>query len=123
MASIGKISLAQLLRSTFGTITQTRQNPGPTVTGATAIVAVPLNPNRVSLVICNLGTNYVYVSPQEDVSATKGIALPPGGSSISFRWDVDMMMLAGRMFAISPAGASQLFVMEEELIDNVGEGK
>jgi hypothetical protein len=81
-----------------------------------AMVAVnliaPADPRRVGLTIFNLSANIVYLSPQTDVSATKGIRLAASGGSISLIWDRDFELCSTAWYCMASADTSAVYVLE-----------
>lgn len=106
------ITLADLLMERFKVRTRAVENPRPTVTGAAAILVLSNNPNRLGIAMINLGANPIYVGLEGDTSATKGIRLDANGGSVSMIWDEDFQTVGWAWWAISPDGASRLYVLE-----------
>ena len=70
------------------------------------------NPNRLGLIILNLGAYDIYVAPTSDVSLDKGILLTANGGGISFNLREDFMLPALSWYAIANGGASKVYVLE-----------
>jgi len=105
-------TLSQLLQERFGVKTTYRENPKVSTVGVTAVQIVSYNPNRLGLVVINLSTNNMYVSPWLDVSSTKGILLAPLGGSLSLIWDEDYEFTANEFYAVAAAAASAIYCLE-----------
>lgn len=52
------------------------------------------DPARVALVIINLGTVSVFVTPQIPATTTRGIVLGASGGSVSMNWQDDLVLPA-----------------------------
>lgn len=74
------------------------------------------NPNRASFLIVNLSANQIYVSPQNDVSSTKGIYVAPNGGTMLMQWDIDFELVTSEFFAVASANNSSVFILENILI-------
>jgi hypothetical protein len=80
--------------------------------GVSVVEILSSNPNRVSILIVNLSLNNLYISPQNDVSATKGIYIAPSGGAITLQWDRDFELVSQPFFAIASGAASDVFILE-----------
>lgn len=85
------------------------------VTEVTAGLAVtPLiggDPDRLELVVLNLGGNDVFISPLTDVSTTKGIRLAANGGQFILQRFYDHSLTGWGLYCVSAAATSGLFVM------------
>lgn len=106
------LSLAQMLEALFGIRSYLRTNPEVSSVGVSASRILRGNPQRVSIVVFNLSANNVYIAPFNDVSATNGFYIAPNGGSVTMQWDRDFEMLSHEWWGIAPAGASNIYVME-----------
>jgi hypothetical protein len=70
------------------------------------------NPNRLSLIISNIGTFPVYCKFEQDFAAPDGILLAPNGGFIAFLWDEDFDVVGWSMHGLATGGASQVNVLE-----------
>ena len=82
------------------------------VTGAVAVVVLQNVADRLAALIVNLGGNPVSLALSPDVSATNDIIIAAGGATLSMDVDEDFTLVTRQLYAISPAGASQLYVLE-----------
>lgn len=112
-------SLDNLLRSQYGVRTRYISNPLTSAVGVTVTKICPIRPNRVGLTVTNMGATTIYLSPENDVSATKGIILPGGGTTITFRWDIDMHLVASDFYALSSAAGGLIYVLENVIYEEV----
>lgn len=92
-----------------GPCTMTESTPA---TSATPSIIALTSPDRVGLAFINLGANNVYIALTSAVGTTNGILL--GASGGSFNTDVrdDYTLPAQAWYAVSPAGASTVYVLE-----------
>ena len=82
------------------------------VSTSAAVVKVKNNePDALSLLIANLGSNDVYLGLSDDVSATKGFYLAKNGGTASMNVRDDMTLPSRAWFGVSPAGASTLYTL------------
>lgn len=81
-------------------------------TSATFKSSCANDPDRVGLVIINLGIQAVYLGLDATVSATKGIFLAASGGSVSMNVRDDFTLSTREWFVISPSGASSIYVLE-----------
>lgn len=79
---------------------------------ATAAAITGNNPDRLGLLIVNLGANTGYFGLRPNVSASNGFALAANGGSVSLSVDEDFTLVTRELFGIGPGGASQLYVLE-----------
>lgn len=106
-------TLEALISSYFGCKTHMNIDPsGNIALGAAVERIVPNNPNRVGLNIINLGANVAYVLPSNDPTATHGIRLDANGGSLVLAWDRDFQMVGYDWWGVSPAGATEITVLE-----------
>lgn len=106
------MSLADLLMERFKVKTRAIENPVITSIGATAVLVLNNNPNRLAWVMVNLSVNAIYMALNNGVSATNGIYIPPNGGNVSMIWDEDFQTTAWAIWGIAPAGASAIYSFE-----------
>lgn len=70
------------------------------------------NPNRVSFLIVNLSGNAVYIAPDNQVSATRGIYLAANGGTVGFQWDRDFDLCSMDWYGMSTVDARSLLILE-----------
>lgn len=109
------LSLHDMLVNLFGIGTYERVNPVTDASAAAAAVVAHANPMRAMLLIVNLSANNVYIAPDNQVAADHGIYIAPNGGSVLLQWDRDFELCAREWWIISPAGASDIFVIENIL--------
>ncbi len=102
-------ALSDLIEQEFGGAYDTAETQVPT--NGTGYRAIPHNPECVGTTIINLGANDVYLSPSSGVSSASGIFLSASGGSMSLTVRDDLVLAGHEWYAISPAGASALFVI------------
>lgn len=105
-------TLSELLKERFGVKTTYRVNPLGATVGVSIVKIASYNPNRLGLIIFNLSANDVYIAPDSDVAATKGIKLQPNGGGTSFVWSEDFELCSFEWYAIASAAASTIYVLE-----------
>jgi hypothetical protein len=90
----------------------TRENETNPTIQTTATMLVAANPDRVGLVIINLGTNDVYMALNNGVSTSNGVKLSAGGGNVSLNVNDDFTLVAREWDAIANGGTSAVYVLE-----------
>lgn len=111
-----KLALTEMLEALFGVKTVERINPLVTQCQNTVTRLLPINENRVSLVIFNLSVNSLYILPANDVSSTKGMYIAPSGGSISLIWDRDFNLVAKDWYGIAGAANSAILCVSNVIL-------
>lgn len=107
--------VAELIQKRFGVKTTERINP-VTATALTTVTKLAANnPRRTSLLIINIGSNNIYLSPSNDVSSSKGILLVSNGGSFSTAYDEDLLLPCKDWYAIASGANSNVYVLENVL--------
>lgn len=101
-----------MLEALYGVKTYRKMSPFDTTVADTAEIVMDSNPMRLSFVIFNLSANPVFIAPSNTVDAHNGFYLAPNGGSIAVSWDIDFELASDRWYAIAPAGASEIFTLE-----------
>lgn len=91
----------------------TRENETNPLIGTTATRVIGNNPDRVGLIIVNLGANDVYIALNNSVSTTNGIKLPAAGGNVTMTVRDDFTLPAREWDGIGNGGTSLLYVLEE----------
>lgn len=81
-------------------------------TGASVVQAVGGNGDRVGLLFVNQGSNDAFIAVGPNPGATNGIRLTQAGGSASFNVRDDYTLPSRNWFVVSPAGASNVYVLE-----------
>lgn len=105
-------TLPELLNNAFGVRTRVNLNPVVSSVGTVPTQIVGNNPNRVGLLIVNLGVNNLFVLPEPDPSAAKGILLAPNGGDLVITWYEDFDWAMYEEWGIAPAGAVNILTIE-----------
>lgn len=90
-----------------------------TVSAAVTEAAAP-DPERVLLVLVNLGTVPIFVAPVNTVSSTRGIALSANGGAVTINADDDSTMVSRGWFAISTQAGQTLYRLSVRRITRLG---
>jgi hypothetical protein len=106
------ITLNELLEGLYGVKTFHQINQTVSAIGVASIPIMKGNPNRVSFLIVNLSANAIYISPMNDVSATKGIYVAPNGGSVLMQWDRDFELVSQTFYGIAAGAASSVYILE-----------
>lgn len=107
-------ALSEFVKKQFGVNTVTHINPITDTVQTTATKILNNNPDRLAVVIINLGSNPVYVSVKPDVSTSKGIRLATNGGGLILNAKDDLELVGYEFWAIADGGSSTIFVMEVE---------
>lgn len=70
------------------------------------------NPNRLAVIIINVGANNSYIGFDQNVSSTNGIFLAANGGSLSINYQQDLTLSQYEMNAISITAPSTFYVIE-----------
>ena len=87
----------------------------PTATTTSAKLVDRL-PRRVSLTIINLGSNNIYIAPEEAASTTNGIYLTGSGGSFAINLRKDAVLPLLEWSVISETSTSAVYVLEVRMI-------
>ena len=71
------------------------------------------NPDRVGLIMINLGANDVYIALNNGVSTTNGIKLPANGGNVTMTVRDDFTLPGREWDGITNAATSAMYVLEE----------
>lgn len=82
------------------------------IIGVAAAQVVANNPDRLGLLVMDLGANTLFVSTLQSVSANAGIQVAPNGGGMALNVDEDFTLVTRLLFGIAPAGNTQLYVLE-----------
>ena len=88
------------------------QESNPSIS-TSPVVVVPNNPDRVALVMVNLGAGNVFVSLANVPSASAGIFLGASGGSVTLNVRDDMTLPSRQWSAICPAGGPSVLEVIE----------
>jgi hypothetical protein len=80
--------------------------------GTSAVQIMRQDPDRLGFVIINLSVSDIYIGSFRDVSATKGIKIPPSGGSAVALWDEDFETVGKEWFGVAGALSSALLITE-----------
>jgi len=112
-------TLAEFVFLKFGGHTTVRRNPGSTSITTTASKIFKNNPQRVQLVIVNLGSSRIFIDSAESVSSTLGIPIDPGGS-IVVSADEDGEDVGRDWWGVAVSGTQTIFAKEVVLLEAEG---
>lgn len=80
--------------------------------GATPVVALLNNPERIAWVIVNTGTERVTFRLNQDVTAGQGFSLPNQGDTVSVNYLEDGQYPTHEISVIADAAGGELFITE-----------
>lgn len=109
-------TLAEYVAGKFGGHTTVRRNPGDTSITTSASEVAKNNPQRIQLVIVNLGSSRIFVDSHEGVSSTQGVPLDPGGSMVLIA-EEDGEDVGRDWWAVASTGTQTVFVKETVLLE------
>lgn len=105
-------ALEKVLQDRFGINTHSNENPVVAAFGVAAVIFLRNNPDRLAWTLVNLSANPAYVGLTNLVAATNGIYVPANGGALTMNWQEDFQMTGWAWWGITPAGASNIFVIE-----------
>lgn len=106
------LALHDMLEKLYGVKTSLRTNPLTNSVAITVTKILNYNPMRLGSVIVNLGAHPIYLAPDNQVSATRGIYLASSGGIASLSWEIDLELCSMEWYAIAVGGASDLYTVE-----------
>lgn len=112
--------LYDLIKSHFGIGSRPVFNRVATTINTTATRFLANDPDRVGVIISNVGTSTIYIGLSNSVSTTSGIPLFSGGS-ITLKWENDFESVTHERWAVASGAASTVYV--EEVIGTRGRGE
>jgi len=83
-----------------------------TTVGTSVTRILRADPDRVAVILLNLGGNDLYISPDEAPSATRGIYVGANGGSVVMLWNEDLILVGNEWFGVAPGGTTQIFTVE-----------
>lgn len=101
---------AEFLRERYAGELTERENT--TTVGTAVSEVVESNPDRLGLLILNLSNNNIFVSIENNPSATNGIRLGANGGSVAFNVTDDGMIQTRAMSALADGAGSTVYVLE-----------
>lgn len=80
--------------------------------GTAPVQILPSNPERMSLAIMNIGGINIYISPEADVSNTKGMVLLANGGVFVSNVREDLTLVTQAWYAIAEVSGGQAFALD-----------
>ena len=108
----GITTLQGLLDARFGIKTETRDNPVTATAGTGRTLVLRANPSRIAFTITNLGTNFVFLWSDAEVSSTRGVRINGNGGSAQVLFDEDFARVGYNWFVIADTGTSAISIQE-----------
>lgn len=104
------LTLQELVEQQYGVKTDVKISTIALTTTAQRIC--DNNPNRVGLLILNLGSTKSFINWSTGVSSTNGIQLVNNGGDFSLTWLEDFNIVGYEMYGVGSSGGETLFVAE-----------
>lgn len=89
-----------------------RINHMTSTVGVDPVEVAQQDPNRVVLLFVNMSANTIYLSPQKDVSPTRGIFVDANGGFVLLKKEEDFSLCTNRLWAVGVAPALEIYVLE-----------
>lgn len=115
------LSLHELIDERFGLRTRGVPNPDNVQMSTAVGLVLRNNSSRLGVIIVNLGTNSVFITPDNAPSTSRGILIQPNGGAASLIWDEDFNLVGLEWFGVTDAGTADLFVLETHVEPGGGE--
>jgi len=106
------ITLAEMLDNLFGVKSTHRINVEADEINSTVTQILKANPNRLSVLVINLGAQAVFLTPDNSPSSTRGIYLAPNGGSMILMFDKDFQLPASEWWGICSVDNNDVLIME-----------
>lgn len=108
-------SLADLIAEEFKVATTYRINPVNVEVGIAVTAILPTNPKRLAFLIMNLSANNIFIAPDMQVTAARGIFLTPAGGNFSMEWRTDFEAVTLPWYGTAGANNSGIFSLEVQI--------
>ncbi len=108
-------SVYDLIQKQLGVDVEFHRNRDVVLVAVSSLVVARADPARVALVMVNLSSNVIFVTPNEVASTSTGIRLGPNGGAVSMSYLEDLNLQALGWNGISDSGVNRLFVLEAAL--------
>ncbi|MEM2990160.1 MAG: hypothetical protein QXQ02_03145 [Halobacteria archaeon] len=92
--------------------TTTRVNPLVRIVVTTPVRILDNNPNRLAWTIFNLGSGYVMLGFDREISSTRGIYLGSGGGGVNFLWSEEFELVGWELYALAELDDTPIYVIE-----------
>lgn len=73
---------------------------------------VPNNPNRLELILSNVGDYNIYIHTEVDYTIPEGMLLTPNGGFMSLIWNEDFDVTGYSWYGLAQTDAGELTIME-----------
>ena len=108
------MALSQYSLRKFGQKTRALTNPVTDSCLTTVTALLRNNPDRLALLVVNLGTTAMYVAWDRGVGAAHGVYVAPNGGSMGLLADEDGELVGYELFGIAITSAVDILVVEVE---------
>lgn len=105
-------SVQELISERFGVAVRVNSAITPTTAEIAAAELFKNDPARLAFVVVNLSVNAIFIAPRENVSATNGLRLAPGGGALVVSIEEDFTLQTLPWFIISAVAGSAIFAFE-----------
>lgn len=106
-------SLFQQIEQEFGVRTRSAENREDVTIDTTSTIVLRADGGRLAFTIINLGSNAVFIRPNNAATATLGIRIAPGGGSVSMNFKDDFSLVGKEFHAITSSSTSTIYTNEE----------
>lgn len=106
------MDIHDLIAREYGIRTIFRENVISFPSSPTAMRILGYDPNRIAVVLVNLGTSNIFVHVRPDVSATNGIFVASSGGSVSLVYRDDFILVSNEWYGFNQTGETSLYVVE-----------
>ena len=108
--------LQQLIDERFGTPTGPSGRAATVTVTATETVVLPFDPNRLSFLLVNLGTQAIYVTETGVPSTSNGIRLEANGGFLAMEYQEDAYLVGREWRGASVVGSQTIRRVEVDSI-------
>lgn len=112
------VALDWLKKEYGATILEVESNPA---TGAGSVEVLKNDPDAVAVTFINFGAFDIFLSLAQNSPANSGIRIAANGGSTSLSLRDDFTLPSRSWFAVSPGGASSLYILRLRGENKVGE--
>lgn len=108
------MALSRYVEKKFGVATRSYPITDPVECELEVTQILKNNPDRLAVLLVNLGTTAMYVAWDQEVGADHGVYVAPGGGSFALTADEDGELVGYELYGIAITSANDIFTMVTE---------
>jgi len=109
------MALARYVEKKFGVKTRGVPNPNGAIDVTTSVTEIVKgNPDRLMIIVINLGANDIWVGFDREIATNRGILLTANGGFLTLTADEDMELVGYPIYGVAATGTNRVYVHETE---------